>query len=568
MRLTQPMEPKGGVEDPAPDVFEVEVVPAEPSPVASASGSTVGPSSRTVAELLLDPARVRTARRVSLVCAALGLALGLLVVAGWALNIDNLNSVAAGMVSTKANAGLSFALIGAALLLVDVPVGAPRARTALAVALALAAGAIGALTLIEYVLGVDVGIDQLLFHEEAGAIGTGAPGRMAVATAASIVLAGGGVALLALRRAVLEQIAAGVVLAFALSAVLSFLYGAEMAQPPGTTKVSAISVVAALVLGVALLLAEPRRGPVGTLLSNEPGGLMARWLLVAAAVTLPLLGGLRLAGQNARLYSASSGVGIMVIASLLGFIAAVTVTANRLNALGGQRTAALKRLGSSEGRLRRALDQLLHVQENERRVLAMDLHDDALPALAAVNLQLELAGQQCADPEVSERLERAEAELRATTSRLRHLTFDLLPDALAREGLGGALRHRLERMRELTGVEYELRDRAGKSVLPQAAAILYRSAGEALRNVARHAQASTVEVTIEQLDDRVVVSVTDDGVGISSPPEEPGHMGLSMMRERLELAGGGVDISSRMGAGTSVTLWVPAGLSRSVETAG
>jgi hypothetical protein len=104
--------------------------------------------------------------------------------------------------------------------------------------------------------------------------------------------------------------------------------------------VSALSVVAFVFLGVGLLLAEPDRGVVGTLLGNEPGGLMARWLLLAAAVTLPVLGGVRLAGQAVGLYSASSGVGVMVIASLAMLVGVVSFTAGRLNALGRQRSSA------------------------------------------------------------------------------------------------------------------------------------------------------------------------------------------------------------------------------------
>jgi signal transduction histidine kinase len=536
---------------------------------AAPSGPRVAP--RAPAELApvtaLDRGRVRTATRVARICAVIGLAWGLLVLAGWAFGIVALKSVRPSMVATKPNAALAFALTGTALLLLEFRVAAVRwLQTAVAMVLAAAIGLLGVLTLIEYAFGVDLGIDQLVFHEAAGAVGTGSPGRMAITSAICLVLAAGALVLVALRRPASEQIAASAVLAFAFSAFLSYLYRAEGAQAPGTTKVSAMSVAAFVFLGVALLLAEPQRGLVGTLLGDEPGGLMARWLLVAAAVTLPLLGGLRLAGENLRLYSASSGVGIMVIASLAVLIAAVAITASRLNALGRQRTLALQRLRGSERSLRRTLDHLLHVQENERRGLAMDLHDDALPALSAVNLQLELTSEQSDDAVVRDRLERAEADLRAITSRLRHLTFDLLPEALAREGLGGAVRHRLELMHELTGIEYELRDRIGTTAFPQAAAILYRSALEALRNVARHAQATSVAVTIEKRDDRLFVAIADDGVGIGPAPSEPNHMGLSMMRDRVELAGGGMDVRSPPGRGTIVTVWVPAGLSRGVET--
>ncbi len=291
------------------------------------------------------------------------------------------------------------------------------------------------------------------------------------------------------------------------------------------------------VLGLGLLTARSEAGLVGALLRKEPGGLMARWLLLAALIALPLLGFLRLAGQLAGLYSARAGVGIMVLASVVVLVVTVAVTGARLNALGRQRALALERVAGSERRLRRALDHLLHVQDNERRGLAMDLHDDALPALGAIGLQLELAREQCRDPDTGERLGRLESELRAASLRLRHLMFDLVPEALDREGLGSVLRHRLEQMRGLTGIDYELVDRAGKRPSEQAAAVLYRIAVEALRNV-----------------------------GFRSSPGRRGQFGLSIMTERAELAGGAIRIDSQPGVGTTIVSWVPEGVERALES--
>jgi hypothetical protein len=128
----------------------------------------------------------------------------------------------------------------------------------------------------------------------------------------------------------------------------------------------------------------------------------------------------------------------------------------------GERSLALERLAESEARLRWALEHLDEVQESERRGLAIDLHDDALPALSAVGLRLALARERCDDEDVREHLSQSGADLRAARIRLRYLMLDLIPGALEREGLGNALRHRLDPMKLLNGTEHELHDRVGR----------------------------------------------------------------------------------------------------------
>jgi signal transduction histidine kinase len=501
--------------------------------------------------------RRRGAMRLVFGCGAAVLAVGVLVLCGWALDVPRLKNLSPGEVSMKPNAAAAFVMCGLALLLLAPERGSGRVRAVLVTVLAAMSAAIGGVTLLEYALGANIGIDQLLFHEPAGSPGTASPGRMAVATALALVLSGGALALLARRRARASQLLSSVVLLIALSALLGYLYGTELNRPWGTTEVSADTVAVLASLGLGMLAARAHDGPVAWLLDDEPGGLMARWLMLAALIALPLLGALRVAGQEAGFYSARAGVGIMVLASLLVIAVAVGVTAVRLDALASERARALERLAGSDRRLRGALEHLTHVQENERRGLAIDLHDDALPALSAIGMQLELARGRSGEPEVRKRLDEAEAELRAARGRLRHLMLGLTPESLQREGLGGALRHRLEQMHALTGIEYELTDSVRKPLAPAAGAVLYRIALEALRNVARHAEASMVRVDLEQTDGLVQVTVADDGVGFRPTSTAPGHLGLSIMSERAELAGGGIRIDSRPGHGTAVVFWIP-----------
>lgn len=505
-----------------------------------------------------------TAKRISVGCGLVVTLGGLAVLSGWEFGLERLKNLSPGAVSMKPNAAAALALCGLGLLLCGLGAGS-RLRSAAIVLSAAIVAAIGGLTLVEYAAGVNLGIDQLLFHEAAHSAGTAAPGRMAVATALAFVLSASALALLAMRRAAAEQVLASMVLLIAVSAVLGYIYGADLTKPWGTTQVSAYTVGLLTVLGFGLLSAMADAGLVGALLGDEPGSLLARWMLFAGVVSLPVLGALRLVGQRAGLYSAGAGVGIMVLASLLALIVAVAVTAIRVNALGRQRSLALERLVASERQLRATLDHLLHMRENERRGLAIDLHDDALPALSAIGLQLELAREQCQDTDVGERLAQAEAELRATRLRLRYLMLDLVPEALKHEALGSVLRRRLEQMQGLTGVDYELLDRVGTQPSPPTATILYRIALEALRNITRHAAANLVRVELMRQDGCVQVTVADDGIGFRPSSQEPGHLGLSLMAERAERAGGGIRIDSRPGEGTTIVFWVPASADQVLE---
>jgi len=108
-------------------------------------------------------------------------ALGCVVLAGWVLDVSVLKSGFPGLVEMKANTALCFLLVAAAVWLLCRPDGGRQWTAGLS--LAAAAALVGLLSLCEYVLGRDLGIDQLLFHEAAGAVGTSNPGRMAPNTA-------------------------------------------------------------------------------------------------------------------------------------------------------------------------------------------------------------------------------------------------------------------------------------------------------------------------------------------------------------------------------------------------
>lgn len=234
-----------------------------------------------------------------------------------------------------------------------------------------------------------------------------------------------------------------------------------------------------------------------------------------------------------------------------------------------ERTAALR---ASVDRLRvlseqreRLLHRLVTAQEEERRRVAADIHDDTIQTMVALGLRIELARRKATDPVLVAELDRSLETARAATLGLRQLLFQLHPAVLDRDGLQAALRGEVERVREATssGGEpvVELVGSLEKEPSLEPRTTLFRIAQEALTNARRHAGASRIRIELASADGGVRLSIVDDGRGMN--PEiarrpRPGHLGLISMRERAELAGGTFSVTSAPGEGTSVEVWIPA----------
>lgn len=199
----------------------------------------------------------------------------------------------------------------------------------------------------------------------------------------------------------------------------------------------------------------------------------------------------------------------------------------------------------------------------ERERIGMDLHDGIIQSIYAVGLNLEharlLVGE---DPQsIVQRIEQAIRDLNSTIRDVRAYILDLRPRQLQNESLMQGVRRLAQEFRantllgvNLTGPEDDLHG------LPDAQAIaLFHICQEALANIAKHARAKTVSVTLWKSTDRVLLEVSDDGRGFEPDKVRVtlGH-GLSNIQTRARNAGGEVDISSEPGAGTTILAWVPA----------
>jgi signal transduction histidine kinase len=212
-------------------------------------------------------------------------------------------------------------------------------------------------------------------------------------------------------------------------------------------------------------------------------------------------------------------------------------------------------------------------QEEERRRLARELHDDTIQSLIALNQRVQLAQMALAQTlstqsapngrPTTDQLAEVEEMTTQVIADLRRLTRNLRPIYLDDLGLVPALKMLAQDTGEMLQMPVEFHfSGAERRLEPQVELALYRVAQEALSNAARHAQASRIAVFLEFNPQVVVLTVSDDGCGFTVPksPSEMapgGHFGLLGMQERVELIGAQLEIHSMPGEGTRVNVTVP-----------
>lgn len=218
-------------------------------------------------------------------------------------------------------------------------------------------------------------------------------------------------------------------------------------------------------------------------------------------------------------------------------------------------------LGRLDQERRRLLSHLVHAEEEERRTIASDIHDDPIQKMVAASMRLDIVLEDHPELAGDEQFRKAQDTVNRSIESLRSLMFELRPYVLDHDGLAAALAVFVQEEGKLPGsATYGVRSGLHSEPPESVRVILYRIAQEALVNVRKHARATNVEISLEEDDDGYTLQVKDDGVGFEpSEISDPSlaHIGLTSMRERASLAGGWFRIESTSGSGTIAEAWLP-----------
>jgi signal transduction histidine kinase len=267
----------------------------------------------------------------------------------------------------------------------------------------------------------------------------------------------------------------------------------------------------------------------------------------------------RLLGARTGLYvplvARGHGLGVIAIHDKLTANGRFTDGDLRLAEIFAGRAAVA--LALSERVARDTVRRVVAAQEEERRRLALELHDETGQALTSILLGLKAIG----GAETKEDAQRAEADVRGLVVQalqdVRALAVELRPSALDDFGLGPAVERLAQTFGERSGISTTVETHLDDRLPPELETTLYRVVQEALSNVVKHAGAERVSIVLAQRGSGVAATIDDDGQGFDESLIRPDALGLTGMRERLALVGGTLEIESAPGSGTTVAARVP-----------
>jgi PAS domain S-box-containing protein len=222
-------------------------------------------------------------------------------------------------------------------------------------------------------------------------------------------------------------------------------------------------------------------------------------------------------------------------------------------------------LKESERRLRALLSRLESVREEERTRMAREIHDELGQTLTGIKMDLSWLRRRCREPldlgqpELESRIESMMRLMDSTLDMVRRLATELRPVVLDSFGLEAALKWQISEFQKRTGLRCTLSSEGEEAPLDRSCSrAIFRIFQEAMTNIARHAQATAVRVTLARENGGFLLKVADNGVGIA--PEkltDAAALGLMGMRERARAFGGSVTLGRDPGGGTLVEVRVP-----------
>jgi signal transduction histidine kinase len=523
-----------------------------------------------------------------------------LVLLGWTLDLLPLRSILPGQPQMVPNTALAFIMASASLWMLWKE-KKTRRISVMALVCALTVILIGLLTLGEYLVGADSGFDKWLFRGRLQSTGASFPGRPSPHTALGFILIGSALLLIRMKAVRAHRLAQTFALAVAFIALLALIgYIYQVAFLYSITSYTGMALHTALTfifLSAGILFIHPERGLMSFLMSDTAGGMMARHLLPATIAIPVALGGLIMFGARQGFYDMAFGMLLCVVASILILTTliwrdartlyradtrrkqveeALQVAYDDLERRVEERTAELSRVNQvlraeviehkeSEAARVQLLRRLVTAQEEERRRISRELHDQMGQHLAALMLGLKtLSNSSASRTPPRKSLQQLQELTERLVEETHHLAWELRPAALDDLGLHTALSNYVEKWSERGGVIADFHGSGldKRRLTPQIETTVYRIVQEALTNTLKHARAMRVSVILECRHDQLLVIIEDDGQGFDAEamrlrPGEGRGLGLLGIQERVALVGGTFNVESEPGAGATLVIRIP-----------
>lgn len=213
----------------------------------------------------------------------------------------------------------------------------------------------------------------------------------------------------------------------------------------------------------------------------------------------------------------------------------------------------------ADARLKALTNRIFQVQEQERKRVSTELHDSISQLLVSVRYGVELIHSEAnQNSELQAHAAKCLKTLDGTIGEVRRISRDLRPSVLDDIGLAAALGSLGKEFQTQSGITVNVTAERCHSRLSEGAkTALYRVVQECMTNVARHAEANEVNISLIVGERNLVLSVDDDGVGLPQPLPKSGGLGIRNMRERIETFGGKIDLSSQSNGGTRIKVEMP-----------
>lgn len=210
-----------------------------------------------------------------------------------------------------------------------------------------------------------------------------------------------------------------------------------------------------------------------------------------------------------------------------------------------------------------SVEMLVNAQETERQRLSRQMHDGPAQALSNFILQTEIAMRlmDVDTGQARDELNNLKASAMSTFQKVRNFIFELRPMMLDDLGLAPTIRRYADAFKEQAGLDVSITITGHERRLePYLEVMLFRAIQELLGNAARHSQATLIKVVLDMGEDRIRVSVDDNGKGFDpdSAAQQANNLGLKLIRERAEMLGGTFEIDSAVGKGARILFAVPA----------